>query len=217
MKQFASTLYFCSPKAYKYVRSELHSMFHLPHPSTIRQWTSKLKNEPGYIEKVFTYLKNNINDKPWLKDCNLVIDLIALHKQILFDKSGGKYSGYIHCRDIVGNGKELASEALVIILVSLKNKFKCPVAYFLINKISADIQCQMINCCLSKLHEVGIKVCGLKCDGTATNVQTVKKLEVELGVSLTNTHFVHSEMDKVYVIFYACHMLKLARNILSDK
>lgn len=39
MKIFAKTLFFYSPKAYKYVRK----LFTLPHPSTIRKWLSSIE------------------------------------------------------------------------------------------------------------------------------------------------------------------------------
>ena len=49
MKQFALTLHFHSPKAYKYVRT----LFPLPHPNRIRSWISSVNCEPGFVSEVF--------------------------------------------------------------------------------------------------------------------------------------------------------------------
>ena len=38
---------------------------------------------------------------------------------------------------LLGDSGRLASEALVFIIVSLKKQFKCPIAYFMIDKISS--------------------------------------------------------------------------------
>ena len=46
MKEFAKTLFYYSPKAYKYVRM----LFRLPHHSTIRSWMSTMECEPGFLE-----------------------------------------------------------------------------------------------------------------------------------------------------------------------
>lgn len=42
------------------------------------------------------------------------------------------------------DNEELAKESLVIIISSLSEKFKCPVAYLFINKINATVQSQLV-------------------------------------------------------------------------
>ena len=46
IKEFALTLYYYSPKAYKYVRS----IVPLPNPSLIRKWSASFKCEPAIME-----------------------------------------------------------------------------------------------------------------------------------------------------------------------
>ncbi|CAI6370656.1 unnamed protein product [Macrosiphum euphorbiae] len=79
MKDFAKTLFFYSPKAYKYVRK----MFTLPHPSTIRKWLSSTECEPGFLEEVFLFLKQEVSKNSWLQDCSLVHDSMSLRKQLV--------------------------------------------------------------------------------------------------------------------------------------
>ena len=49
IKEFALTLHFYSPKAYKYVRS----IMPLPHPSLIRKWACSLNCEPEFLNESF--------------------------------------------------------------------------------------------------------------------------------------------------------------------
>lgn len=78
MKEFAKTLYFYSPRAYKYVRT----LFLLPHHSTIRSWISTIECEPGFLEGVFIFSKHDITKNTWLQDCSLVYDCFVHKKTI---------------------------------------------------------------------------------------------------------------------------------------
>lgn len=91
MKEFALTLYFYSPKAYKYLRN---NNFSLPNQSTLRKWVSSFKCSPGFLE-VFLFLKKNVPNKPDLKQVNLVFDAMIIRKQIIYDHHQGKNYGYV--------------------------------------------------------------------------------------------------------------------------
>lgn len=78
-------------------------------------------------------------------------------------------------------------------LVSLNGKWKIPIGYFFQNKLSAVTQVELIRSALSLSHNAGLRVWGVTCDGK---------------------HPVNSM--KVYYIPDACHMLKLARNVLGN-
>ena len=52
IKEFALTLHFYSPRAYKFVRKALH----LPHPATIRSWCVNINCEPGFLENLLLTL-----------------------------------------------------------------------------------------------------------------------------------------------------------------
>ena len=49
LKKFASTVHFYSPRAYLYLRKILQ----LPHPFSIREWTSTINCEPVFFTEVF--------------------------------------------------------------------------------------------------------------------------------------------------------------------
>lgn len=83
MKQFALTLYFYSPKAYKCVRT----LFRLPHPSRVRAWVAKSNCEPGFLSEVIQHLKKEIEGgKTWMKDAALILDCMSIRKQIICQK-----------------------------------------------------------------------------------------------------------------------------------
>ena len=48
---FASTLHFYSPKAYDFVRRSFANT--LPHPSTLRRWSSAMDGKPGFTKVAF--------------------------------------------------------------------------------------------------------------------------------------------------------------------
>ncbi len=77
MKEFALTLYFYSPKAYKYVRS----IIPLPNPSSLRKWSSSVNCEPGFPEEAFNTLASEVSRDAIKKDCCMIIDAMAIRKQ----------------------------------------------------------------------------------------------------------------------------------------
>ena len=88
--EFALTLYFYSPKAYKYVRP----IIPLPNPSLNRKWSSSFKCEPGFIKEAFKSLSQEVARSPINKDCCLVIDAMSIRKQTLWNPEKDLYSGF---------------------------------------------------------------------------------------------------------------------------
>ena len=89
-------------------------MFTLPHPSTIRKWLSSTECEPGFLEEVFFF---EVSKNSWLQDCSLVHDSMSLRKQLVWEPDKGRYAGNIDVG--TGENSELATEALVLMIVSL--------------------------------------------------------------------------------------------------
>lgn len=216
MKQFAHTLYFYSPKAYNFLRK----YFVLPNGRTIRKWLSSLNCEPGILSEVLEFLKTEVSSKNYLKNCALIVDAMSIRKQTVWDHSEGKFMGKINYGGIIDMDQEIpASEALFFQIVSFTQNFKCPVAYFLINKVDSDVQTQLIISCLRSLFEIGITVRSITSDGAQANIATYNKLGANIVGSQMTPYFSHP-CDKnihVYCILDICHMLKLARNALAEK
>jgi len=134
------------------------------------------------LEEVFEYLKNI---SPSDSDCNLTFDAMAIRKKIIYDSNSDKFMGYCDFGNFHVESQETpASEALVFMLVSLNGKWKWPIGYFFQSKSTATIQAGLVKTAITMAHAVGIKVWGVTCDGTASNLSTM----THLGCKLTGTY-----------------------------
>lgn len=172
IREFCLTLHFYSPRAYEFIRQ----WSTLPDPSTIRRWIATRHCNPGILHEVIDYFKQKLKSETsnfsHVKDVALIYDAMSIREGFWLDKSGKVY-GYCDLGGIAHtDNEELAKEALVFIIGSLNKNFKCPVAYFFINKINATIQSQLVLAVVSVLYEAGITVRSLTSDGTTTNLKT---------------------------------------------
>jgi len=208
VKEFATTLFFYSPKGYNFLRK----YFILPHKSLISKWISSINGEPGILVDVLKHLQGN-KDKQHLRNVALIFDAMAIRKQQTYDRKKGKMTGNVNLGGTT-EGDKLASEALFFQVVSYSIPFKVPVAYFLTDSLNSQVQAQLLSTVIEKLHEIGVNVTSVTCDGTCSNIQTLKNL----GWSVEGaTHFPHPVSGKpVYPFLDPCHMIKLALNALVE-
>lgn len=102
-------------------------------------------------------------------------------------------------------------------LVAINSCWKVPVGYFLINGILSQEKSNLVNICLSNVHEVGVTVKTLTFDGTSANFSMARCLGANLSFPNLVTFFPHPETkEKVHILLDAAHMIKLCRNTLSD-
>jgi hypothetical protein len=215
VKEFATTLNYYSPKAYEYVRTILP----LPHPSLIRKWSSVVQCEPGFIKDSFEAISKEAKTCPEKKDCCLIIDAMSIRKQLLWDNNQSKYVGFVNYGETPPeNPDNLASEALVFLLVGARSHWKCPIAYFLADKMSSRTQAKLVRTALGMAAEAGLRVWSVTTDGTIVNISMFRELGCNFTTSLQTmiTKFKHPTQDYfVYAVLDPCHMLKLARNALG--
>lgn len=151
MKQFALTLLYYSPKAYKFCRSILS----LPHPASIRNWISSVNAEPGFLSNVLTQLsKLNVEDK----DCNLILDGMAIRKQIIWDCQVNKFIGYCDFGNEFRLAETAANEVIAFMLVALNGKWKWPIGYFFVSKVNSIVQAQLIRTALTLASDADLKI-----------------------------------------------------------
>ncbi|KAL1480477.1 hypothetical protein MTO96_050994 [Rhipicephalus appendiculatus] len=220
LRMFALTLQFYSTKAYNYVRETFECA--LPHPSTITKWYSSINGEPGFTGEAMNAIRAKkkadeakTNNKQLR--CNLVVDEMAIRKHLEWD--GKKFRGYVDIgNEVDDDSNAVASEALVFMLVSLDSHWKVPCEYFLINGLSGKECANIVKLCLTKLHETGVCVTSLTCDGLRCNFTMFRDLGASVeDVSAMSTSFPHPvTQDKVYCLLDVCHMMKLVRNALSS-
>jgi len=65
---------------------------HLPCSATIRAWTAAIKCEPGFLTDVIEHLQNTLKDDE--KDCILLVDEMAIKKEVAWDVKNKKFAGY---------------------------------------------------------------------------------------------------------------------------
>lgn len=120
VKEFALTLYFYSPKSYRYVRS----IIPLPNLSLILKWSSTIKCEPAFVPKhlplypmQFTVLLTKS-----------LLYAMSIRKQTIWNQEKYQYSWFIeHGEAIPDTSGKLASGALVFLLVGTRSRWKCPI------------------------------------------------------------------------------------------
>ena len=216
IKEFSLTLYFYSPKAYEYLRS----IIPLPNPSLIRKWSSSVDCEPGFLQEAFQSLQSEAGKTELKKDCCLIIDAMSIRKQTLWDPKKEQYSGFVNYGPVPPEDPEtLASESLVFILVGTRTRWKCPIGYFLADKMNAKTQAQLVRMALEKAADAGLRVWSITADGTSVNISTFAQLVCIFGTTYDSmvTMFKRPLWNyNVYVILDPCHMLKLARNALAS-
>ena len=216
IKEFALTVYFYSPRTYRYIPS----IIPLPNPSLVRKWSASLQCEPGFIKEAFASLTQEVTNLPTKKDCCLVLDAMGIRSQTVWTPQRDKYFGFVDYGTEIPNppSDQLASEALVFLLVGTRSHWKCPIGYFLGNKTNAEIQSKLVSKALELAAEAGLKVWSVTADGTAVNVKTFELLGCKFVANYDDmvTSFKHPTTgEEVFAILDPCHMLKLARNVLE--
>ena len=219
LRSFALTLQFYSTKAYEFVRKTFNLA--LPHQSQVRRWYSKVPAEPGFTKPAFQALSAKVQEAE--KEgkgvlCSLMLDEMAIKKHVSWD--GKRYRGYVD----LGNGVEdddsspVAKDALVLMVVSVNGAWKIPCGYFFVDGLSGLERANLVKVCIHRLHDVGVIVVSLTCDGPACHFNML----TELGACLTppdlKAYFLNplDPSKKIYIMLDVCHMLKLVRNTLGD-
>lgn len=213
MKSFALTLYYYSGKAYMFLRNHIS----LPHPATLRRMLSTHNCNVGFMSEVFNFVKVKAKQSKDIANVALIFDSMSIKSGKRYDEKNDKWWGKIDIGGIVPiDAEKLAWEVLVFQIVSLKEKFKCPIGYFFVDKISAEIQGQLISTALRMLADINIIVRCLTSDGAATNVKTYRILGCDLVYPNIRSFFKHPSKDVIeHCILDPIHLMKLARNVFA--
>ncbi|CAB4037339.1 THAP domain-containing 9, partial, partial [Paramuricea clavata] len=218
LRSFALTLKFYSTKAYNYVRKSFD--LGLPHVNVIRSWYSSMNGEPGFTKDALTALKAKViaakRDNQEVV-CALMLDEMAIRKHVEWD--GKQFRGYVDLgTGINDDSLPEATDALVFMAVSVNSGWKVPCGYFLVNGLTGQEKANLTKECITKLHEVGVKVVSFTCDGPTSHQAMLKLLGAQLSPGNLQAYFQHpcDPTAKIYIFLDACHMIKLVRNTMSD-
>ena len=218
LRSFAMTLKFYSTKAYNYVRKSFD--LGLPHVSVIRSWYSSMDGEPGFTKDALNALKAKVlaakRDSQEVV-CALMLDEMSIRKHVEWD--GKQFRGYVDLgTGINDDSLPEATDALVFMVVSVNSSWKVPCGYFLVNGLTGAEKANLTKECITKLHEVGVKVVSFTCDGPTSHQSMLKLLGAKLSPDDMQAYFPHpcDPNAKIYIFLDACHMIKLVRNTMSD-
>ena len=142
---------------------------------------------------------------------------MAIKKNIWWD--GKKYHGYVDLGNgVVDDTLPPAKDALVFMVVSLNESWKVPCGYFFVDGLSGVERANLVKVCIQRLHDVGVKVSALICDGPSCHFSMLSALGAILKASNMVPYFPHPQdkKEKMYVLLDVCHMLKLVRNTLAE-
>ena len=220
LRAFAMILKFYSAKAYKYVRKSFD--LGLPHPSVVSSWYNVMDAEPGFTKEALTALQAKVlagKREGQEVVCALMLDEMSIRKHVQWDGKAGKYRGFVDCGTKVDDDSlPEATDALVFVAVSVNSNWKVPCGYFLVNGLTGEEKANLTKDCLTKLHEVGVKVVSFTCDGPTTHQAMLKLLAARLSADNLQAYFPHScdNNQRIYIFLDACHMIKLVRNTMSE-
>jgi len=194
---------------------------------TLIRWMSSLDGRPGFNRQILQALHDKHAQDPWQYTlCSIMIDGMSMRSHLEYDPSSGRMVGFTDLGltsvgDVVQDNcdsADLATEALVILVVGLMGYWKAPVAYFLTSKLSSVTQGELMKQVILAVEGIGLSVAAMVMDGLSANVKMVKNFGCNLELGNLNPFFPNpaNPLKKIAVIFDACHMVKLMRNTLHS-
>ncbi|XP_052737630.1 uncharacterized protein LOC112053250 isoform X1 [Bicyclus anynana] len=208
-----------SPKGYNLLKK----LFVLPSKRTLQKLLSYVVMKPGINLHIIENLKKAVRKLPMEKRlCSLIFDEVALSPGLYYNTS---------CKEIIGfedfgykKTKKIADHALVIMIKSIKGKFKQPISFtFCQSATKKDDLKILIKESIRAISSTGLKIICTVCDQSTTNMSTIKSLHedtvqeyVKKGEEFKSDSF---EVDgiKIFPLFDPPHLLKGIRNNLLLK
>jgi hypothetical protein len=218
IRSFALTLHFYSPKAYNYVRKHWNKL--LPHPSTLRQWYRVVDGSPGFTKEAFDAIALRATSKPVI--INLVVDEMSIKEaNVFFDNEfhGGVDCGTVNVQQENDN-VPMATNALVLMAVSLNDHWKIPIGYFLNRGLNGSERANLLTQAFRLLEDAKAKVYSITFDGATSNLSMCTSLGADFEYFSSNfkPYFRNPiTSENCYVFLDFCHMIKLVRNTLGDR
>ena len=206
MKAFALSLHHISGKAYRL----LAKFFRLPSRSSLKRWVTGLPLSAGMTTMAKEYLENKVKVmEESCRLCTLTMDEISLKANLQYDPVKDEVVGI----EDFGNGDRtdnIATSALVFMARGIKDNWKQPLGYLLVNE---SCPCEKLQTKLYEmidtLTDVGLHVVTVISD-LGPNFQ---KLLTQLKVTPQEPWFNYNGKKFTY-LFDTPHLIKAVRNNL---
>jgi len=206
-KQFALSLFYKSPSAYKFLRNSKQII--LPGLSTIRRWIGSSKFKTGFNLGILKQLKikaDTMTEEE--RFCTLVFDEMKIKNYLEYSKFLDLIEGY---EDLgtKGRSNKLAGQALLFMIRGVYSKWKLPFAYFLPStSVSHKILSELLIEAINKIFDCGFIVLSMVCDQGTNNVSALQK---DLNMT-KDKPYIEIRGKKVFSIFDVPHLYKNLRN-----
>ena len=118
---------------------------------------------------------------------------MSIKKQICWDPKNDKFVGNVDYGSFQGEDVDnIATNALVVMVAGLKKPWSVPLAYFLTDKLNANVLCQLIKESIGILTEVGANVHAIVFDGAPKNFPWLRSL---VAMSRNLSTFFHTQVN----------------------
>lgn len=149
--------------------------------------------------------------------CNLVFDEIAIRKNLQWCNSSKTFLGYASPLFHGGDDEPpLANNAIVYMLTGVNMSFQIPIAHHFITTIRGDQRADLLLKILRDLSNYNIRVGSITFDGYSANASMCAMLGADLEGATKTTFHNPYDGNKIHIIYDPSHMMKLARNKLSE-
>lgn len=218
-KILALSLYKPSPKAYRL----LSQMCILPKRKTLQKLLAQVELKPGVQDTTFDQLKRKVVKMPKShRYCTLVFDEMTIDASVNLDRKNDLINGL--CDNGVERKIKFCDHALVMMVRGVIKKYKQPIAYTFCQSSTPtkDLK-QIIQGCIEKLQETGLKVVATVCDQGTTNVAAINSLMRDTKEQYLRREeeyrggFFEINGEKIYPIYDPPHLMKGIRNNLLTK
>lgn len=109
------------------------------------------------------------------------------------------------------------TDVLVFLLVGINTSWKVPIGFFLVKGTSAKLKAQLVTKAFELVHETGVEIKALICDGAKANLAMATELGCCLDANKLQTTILDPKTgQRVYFFLDPSHMLKLIRNTICD-
>ena len=172
-------------------------------------------DRPGLCIHVLTSLEERKRKDPSnYSHCVLMVDEMAIKQQVTYVPSEKRKVGYVDLGGVLEPETEtIAKNALVMMAVGLKKKWKAPIAFFFTAGLTAEVLSTLITHSVDALFSRGIQVRAIVSDGHRSNVAAIKLMGGNMDEGV---YHVDINGQRVQHMLDAVHMMKVLRSLFAD-
>lgn len=220
IREFAFTLDYYGPRAYEYIREKFNR--NLPHISTLRKWYaySGADGEVGICRESIDNLQKLVSEEKEAGNelyCSISFDEMYIRRHVQYCNNEKKFSGFVTYGGKDSSKLEVAHCAIVFMVNVISKPINLPVAHHFISSLNTEQKANLIKEVITFVSQTNAKIINITCDGYSTNFSAFEYLGASLKPNNLQPHISDPITNKkINILFDACHMLKLVRNVLKS-